>query len=448
MDINALKQAAIDAYMRQEGYSKEADGYLDYGFGFIANVNFDGTGTATYSTGGPVGSSSDLDYTQEWASVRSRVDTALEDWQENRLPSPGALNGGVEKAKEAITALNIGDTSAAAGALGGYYKTISDNAQHFRGAAMDAFNNSFVNQLPAVINNHGCLAAIVAEAWSAEKEIWTKARTDRDTLVEKTTTALKNYAESAGANDIKFILALTGAALAGAGAIATGGAALPFALATAGVTALSATNDYVGELKVERNGANYDELMKAFEDGLNDIDEGITKQETLVQEGLENGWKVFEENRSLFDLTPRVSDDGDGNWSNETSLFNVQDAGGLEIVLPGQAVINSLVSGLTNLANGLEVAEPKITTGAEDGGLLAPSAREVGLQYNSASIWMWIVGDNNSSSVRDLKWDLDNGTRMLQAIIKDFRDRDAASQSALDQLRGQVAAGSGEDPWG
>lgn len=187
--------------------------------------------------------------------------------------------------------------------------------------------------------------------------------------------------------------------------------------------------------------------MTAFEDGLDDIDKGIEKQETLVKEGLENAWTVFEDNRPLFDLTPRVSDNGDGKWGDETSLFDVEDASNLEIVLPSQAVIDSLSSGMTNLGHGLDTAEPKVTTGANDENLLAPSAREVGLVYNSASIWMWIIGDNNSSSLRDLTWDVKKGNQMLDLVIRDFRDADAGSQSDLDKLRKRLSGGSGENPW-
>ncbi|QCW49259.1 hypothetical protein FE634_00405 [Nocardioides dongxiaopingii] len=452
MDIDALKQAAIDAYMRSEGYQRQGGGsYFDYGLGFSATVGSDGTGVATYSTssgsGMPVTSNVDLDYRTEWGEVRDRVDTALEQWQDDRLPEPSALNGGMVTAQAAVTALNMGSQNSYGGALGGYYKTISDNASEFRGAAMDAFNNSFVNQLPAVISNHGCLAAIVTEAWAAEKEIWTQARADRDTHVEKATAALDSYAESEGTSEIKFLLGLTGAALAGASAIASGGVTLPFALATAGITSLSATNDYVGELRLERSGDSYQDLMAAFESGLDDIDEAITQQETLVREGLENGWQTFEAHRALFDLTPRVSDDGDGGWGDETSIFDVTDAGALAVVIPGEAVVGSLSSGMKNLAHGLEDADPKIIAGAEEGGLLSPSAREVGLRYNGVAIMMWIVGDNTAASIRDLTWDVRNSEAMLRAIVTDFTNADAASQAGLDDLRGQLVGGSGEDPW-
>jgi hypothetical protein len=447
MDIDALKQAAIDAYMRSEGWNVYPDrDQIRYSKVSLidgsGDVNKSGKGTMLYPD-----YSQEVDFSGAFADVRSRVDTALTDWQESRLPAPGGLNTGAVKAQEAITALNVGNATSFGGALGGYLKTISDNAPLFRGAALNAFNNSFINQLPAVIANHGCLAAIVAEAWSAEQEIWTRARSDRDSVVEKAAVALNTYAQTEAPSDIKFALALGGAAIAGASAIASGGATLPFALATAGITAISATNDYVGELKIAREGASYQELMTAFEGALADVDEGITQQEMLVKEALHNGWTVFEGNRGLFDLTPRVSDDGDGDWGDETSVFDVADASALEIVLPGQDIIDSLVSGLTNLAHGVEAADPKITAGADDGNLLAPSAREVGLRYNGASFWMWNIGDNNASSLRDLKWDIQQGTAMLQAIIADFRDRDADSQAALDRLRDQVSSGSGENPW-
>ncbi|MFB9314376.1 hypothetical protein [Nocardioides plantarum] len=447
MDTDALKQAAIDAYMRSDGWNVYPDrDEIRYGqsnlFGVNGNVNKSGKGAAYYPD-----STEDLDFTAQFAEVRARVDTALTDWQESRLPEPGALNDGAVKAREPITALNVGDATSFGGTLGGYLKTVSDNAPLFRGAALNAFNNSFVNQLPAVIANHGCLATVVAEAWSAEEEIWTRARSDRDTHIEKTTAALSAYAETEAPSDITFVLALSGAVIAGASAVATGGATLPFALATAGITAISATNDHVGELRLERNGANYQELMTAFEEGLADIDDGISQQEGLIKEALHNAWTVFEGHRSLFDLTPRVSDDGDGDWGDETSVFDVADASAYEIVLPGQDVVDSLCSGLNNLAHGVEQAEPKVVTGADDGNLLAPSAREVGLRYNGASFWMWNVGDNNASSLRNLTWDIKQGTAMLQAIIQDFRDRDADSQAALDNLRNQVGAGSGENPW-
>lgn len=448
MDTDALKQAAIDAWMRSEGFSVESDGSYEKDQNTF--IDSDGTGTVTYVFGygsHVVVESHDLDLGDRWAQVRARVDAALEDWQEDRLPAPGDLNAGMLRAKAAVTALNIGDATSFGGALGGYFRTISESAPQLRGLAMDAFNNSFVNQLPAVISNHGCLAAIVTEAWSAEKEIWTQARADRDTLVEKTTKSLDEYAHRDSPSPISFALKLTGAAIAGASAIATGGVTLPFALATVGITSLSAINDHANELEVDRSGTSYEDLMTAFESGLADIDEAITIQEGLVKEGLKNGWTLFEANRPLFDLTPRVSDDGDGDWADETSLFDVADASDHAIVLPAQAVIDSLASGLNNLAHGLGDAAPEIVEGADDRNLLGPSARGVGKRYNGAAIWMWIVGDNNSSSIRDLQWDTREVNRMLEATIRDLQDVDAASQAHLDGLRLQLAGGSGEDPW-
>lgn len=447
MDIDGLKQAAIDAYMRSEGYSVKDDHYWDYGIGFTSYVNRDGTGTTTYAgTGYGPPPTTDIDYTDEWATIRSNIDTALEPWQEDRLPTPSGLNSRMLAAQAAVTALNIGNANSFGGALGGYLKTISDNAPLFRGAAMNAYNNSFVHQLPAAIANHGCLAAVVAEAFAAEKEIWTKAREDRDTHVEKATAAFDSYARSGGDPEIAFVLKLTGAAIAGASAIASGGVTLPFALGTAGITALSATNDYVGELEVARSGDSFESLMGAFTGGLDDIDDGIEKQEILVKEGLENAWKVFDGNRPLFDLTPRVSDDGDGKWGDETSLFSVTDAGALEIVLPSQDVIDSLSSGMTNLAFGLEAAEPKVIAGADDQGLLASSARDVGLRYDGVSTWAYYVGElSNASSLRDLIWDVRSGNQMFEAVIRDFRDADAGSQSNLDRQRERLAGGSGEN---
>ncbi|MEO9322384.1 hypothetical protein ABFT23_02785 [Nocardioides sp. C4-1] len=447
MDIDALKQAAIDAYMRTEGYSVKDDHYFDYGLGFSAYVGRDGHGTATYPSMSPYAppTTTDLDYSGHFSTIRSNIDSALEEWQDDKMPTAAQCDAKAVEATAAVTALNVGNSTALGGALGGYLKTVSDNAPLFRGETADAFNNSFVNQLPAVISNHGCLASLVVEAWGASKEIWTKAREDRDTHVETCTTAFKNYAESGGPNEVKFVLALTGAAIAGASAIATGGIALPFTLATVGVTSLSAINDYAAELEVERNGANFEELMDAFVEGLGDIDEGITKQEQLIADGLENAWTTFEANRPLFDLTPRATDDGDGNWNDETSIFDVQDAAGISFVVPAQEVVDSLSSGMVNLAHGIGDAAPKVVAGDDTANVL--SDRTVGLQYSGIAIYMYILSDNNASSLRNLQWDVREGNAMYQAVIRDFQDNDTASQTHMDTIRERLSVGSGEDPW-
>lgn len=447
MDIDALKQAAIDAYMRTEGYSVKDDHYWDYGVGFTAYVGKDGHGTASYPSMSPYAppTTTDIDYSGHFSTIRSNIDTALEDWQDDKMPTAAACDAKAVEATAAVTALNVGNSTALGGALGGYLKTVSDNAPLFRGRTADAFNNSFVNQLPAVISNHGCLASLVVEAWGASKEIWTKAREDRDTHVEKCTTAFKNYAESGEPDDVKFVLALTGAAIAGASAIATGGIALPFALATAGITSLSAINDYAAELEVERQGANFEELMDAFVEGLGDIDEGITKQEQLIADGLENAWNTFESNRPLFDLTPRVTDDGDGDWNDETNLFDVRDAAGLGLVVPAQAVIDSLSSGMVNLAHGIGAAAPQVVAGDDGANIL--SDRTVGLRYSGIAIYMYFVCDNNAASLRNLQWHVREGNAMYQAVITDFQDNDTTSQASVDTLRERLSVGSGEDPW-
>ncbi|WP_340538915.1 hypothetical protein [Nocardioides sp. GXZ039] len=443
MDIDALKQAAIDAYMRSNGWSVDSS-YTMIGVGYSARVEKDGTGQESDSNGWLT----EIDLTDEFAQIRTRVDDALKPWQEDRMPDPAELNGGMVKAQEALTALNIGDGTSLAGALGGYFETVRNNAKDFHGAAMDAFNNSFVSQLPAVINNHGCLAAIVTEAWAAEKQIWTDARTDRDKVVEDSTTALHDYSRTSSSAGLDFVLALAGAAISGASAVASAGVTLPYSIASATITAISATTDLAEAFEVERQGDSYDKLMEAFEGGLDDIDAAITKQETLVMEALNTAWKVFEDNRPLFDLTPRVSDNGDGVFDDsDASLFDVADASGLEIVLPGQPVIDSLSSGLINLASGLDQADPKITAGADDGGLLSSSAREVGLRSGGVTTFMGILGYNNSISIRDLAWDVRQGNAMLLAVIQDFQNADADSQAALDQLRGALVGGSGEDAW-
>lgn len=174
MNTDALKQAAIDAYMRSEGFDvntdRDEDRYTDLGLVACSKVDKNGKGTKEENGGGMAPNPTyDLDYTSHFFDVRTRVDNALKPWQEDRLPKPSALNKGKVKAEAAVTALNVGNTSSFGGALGGYLKTISDNAPQFHGHAMDAFNNSFTNQLPAVISNHGCLAAVVVEAWGPRR---------------------------------------------------------------------------------------------------------------------------------------------------------------------------------------------------------------------------------------------------------------------------------------
>ena len=104
-----------------------------------------------------------------------------------------------------------------------------------------------------------------------------------------------------------------------------------------------------------------------------------------------------------------------------------------------------LTSGMVNLAHGIGDAAPKVVAGDDSAAIL--NDRTVGLQYSGVAIYKYFVADNNSSSLRNLQWVVREGNTALQAVIRDFRDNDSASQANLDSLRERLSVGSGEDPW-
>ena len=122
--IGRLKRAAIDAYVRDkigggaESFTRNKDGYEMVFTGTTMGIDRpgpdgEGGGTgfkASTSNSGPnygggSGSTSELDYTKEFNSVRRKIEDIVEPWR--KLPNPETIDRVLSGCRGAVSHLSI-----------------------------------------------------------------------------------------------------------------------------------------------------------------------------------------------------------------------------------------------------------------------------------------------------------------------------------------------------
>lgn len=447
-----LKRAAIDAYMKDQGFTIESESkYYDERHSvsdlhyWVSRPGSDGNGGGDWTSDHFLpdswigGGGKDREFTNNFNTIRGRVDDALKKWQD--LPKPGEFDGIIESMRLANVALaaspaTSGGSTNGSGQIGANLNLIQENSDAMSGGIISAFKSKFLLSLGNCVGGHHGLTIVLGGALAGEKLMWEKARQDVANAVENAGNALDAYAKKGG-GEWKFEIALVAAVLGGIGAFVTGGASGIIAGAGAGLTLLKEGGEAAERTKASHPpGQNFEGLMKGFENNLNEINKAIRIEEETVE-------------RNLATNIQRVGPDA--GFDLEAPLQNVDDDSDLHLAGNPTIIHNkSLVFEITGTAMpGIAGEVAKARGYLDDASESGPFSRDaaVGLGYNgffnkwSSLLWLsWRLLD-------DLDWEIRNGAKTLELAVRDMGDRDAEASAALEAHAKVVAEGSGQTPY-
>lgn len=453
-----LKRAAIDAYMTEYSngwWELDGDHYqVKGGDATVTRPGEDGSGGGDWDGHFPltdwmVNGDKDKEFKVYFDDIRSRIDTALADWQPSNIPDPDLIFPDSDNsAHDAIGQLSSTEsddysTSIPAGPLGDYVNDLKIHCDGLTGVSMDAFYKSYCGALPRTISNHRGIAIVLAQARSAEKETWKRGRQAVADIIHQTTTELNKSAKG-GTAALSMGLGILGAVLAGATAVVSGGATMPLSLSSAGVSLLTSVTSNAKSLAEEVDeGKDYESCMTAFEGLLKAASGDIKIEETLVRDKLNENFTSMASHKSSYDLTMAVSDNGNESWDDDKNLLGLTDSSQVVINLTDPELNTMIDSDMPHVKNALNAAAWKLW----EAGLLSNELYRgggLGLGTYGPATEARDLADRASDTLLNLAWEVENGRAMLKALMNDMRATDGSGQAALTNLQKSLTGG---EPW-
>jgi hypothetical protein len=432
-----LKRAAIDAYMKSEGWFVPRDDFYGYeedtlegsGAG-VSKPGKNGEGGGDW-TGNKiaelfVGGSRDREYRQAFDDVRSRIDGYLKPWED--LPGPETFESYVEDMRKANGRLAVSTSSdggvvTGAGHIGAQLTIIEENSTAMSGGTISAFKSKFLLELGKAIGGHHGLTVILGQALTGEQNLMRKAREDVAQAVANATKALDAYAHDEGGGELSFTFKVAGAVVAGAIAFATGGATVLLSGAAAGLTLLTTVAEKGESDAKEPKDKDYEGLMNGFKDVLDTLDRSITKEEGNIRDNLKKNLTTLRADEPSYNLTNPLQ-----NISDDSQLDNGQ----------GKAIIHnrSLVREITG------TAMPTIADELVKAKELVWTAWSANPYYRDASVGLGDTGPFPEWAdvagplwmlIGDLEWEVRNGAKTLDLAIEDMGRVDTDNEDALEK---------------
>jgi hypothetical protein len=445
-----LKRAAIDAYMKDQGftivegeskYYDERHSVSDLHY-WVSRPGDDGNGGGDWTSDhflpdSWIGGGKDEEFQGHFDTIRERVDSALRKWQD--LPIPSEFDPLLDSMRAANVALGVvpskdGGTVTGTGFIGPNLTLIETNCEYMSGGIITAFKTKFLLSLGNCIAGHHGITVVLGEALASEKAMWEKARQDVANAVEAATTALDSYVKSGNA-DWTLTFGVLGAIITGAAAFVSGGATVALSGAGAGVTLLKEVND-AKDREAAQPDQSFEGIMTAYEQVLTDLNGTIkTAEQALDNNFTTNIGHIGPE--SGFDLDAPLKDvDDDSDLHLEGSPTIIHDKS-LIFEITGTA--------MPAVADEVVKAQGHLDVASDSGPFSRDAA--VGLGYNgcfnnwSSLLWLsWRL-------LADLEWEIRAGAKTLELAIEDMGQVDTDAADALEQHAASIADGSGMTPY-
>lgn len=432
--IGELKRAAIDAYMKSQGWDIEGDKYnissssTSYD---VTRPGTDGQGGGDWDWNGfwDIGNSDqDAKWRAAFDDVRGNIDDTMERWLD--LPDPAELDDDVEQLRQANRLLSFAAAGGTGGGkIGGYLTGVQENLSAMSGATIATFKADFLLQLEKAIGGHHGLTVILGGAMAGTKEIWTRARQTVVDIVDQTRGALDAYAHDNGP-DWEVVIKVAGYAVEGIGLFATGGVSTALKGAGQGLKILTDVNSKKNTTATKPS-LDYDGLMKGLGKALDELAAAIKVEETAQKDNLDLNTRYVRADKGSYDLS-------------KPAILGISDDSQAEIIVINRPLVNEITGTyLPNIATELTEAGSQAyqaTYQAYRDGSIGIGASGINTEFSELQ---WVLID----LIRDLAWETENGAKSLALAIEDIGRADTDVEDALEKHARLVKDGSGHTPW-
>lgn len=453
--IEALKIAAIDAYMKTNGYDVEGDVYRlrTFSYGprggtFIEVTRPEGSS----SSGGRVlhyvtdyGTNDDLEVARDkaevglqeaWAGICSTIDGIIDPWL--TIPREEDFETAGTSSSKLIGALmgsagQSGDLFVGSGALGMDMSRLGKETDLcISGGSFDLFKARYVDDGTTVGVRITAIAEVISQAIAAEKAVWKNVATDVEALVEEFTAGFKKAAQGDEAN-ISTVLKVVGAAIAVGGALASGGTATAISLGIGGVVVGLGESlaDADGDAKADGSFSSYADGCKKLEAAFTQLEDRIEDEEDSIRTALEVDIDNVRSNAGKF----------------QTKAAGMRLRPGNHLIM--RETEDGLVSGAIRIPRRFitEVCD-SLAKAAKLTGKVSTHAYEAisraGFVGNSSTgAWGAIdeLSDLLKLLIRELAQDFDRGGDNLRALINALENAETQNTSKIDKIANAIQRG-------
>lgn len=432
--IGELKRAAIDAYMKSQGWHMHDNNYSisSRSASFdVTRPGKDGNGGGDWDWNGfwDIGDSGqDAKWMAAFDDIRGNIDSTMKRWLD--LPDPADLDDDVEQLRQANRLLSFAAAGGTGGGkIGGYLTGIQENLSAMSGATIASFKADFLLQLEKAIGGHHGLTVILGGAMSGTKEIWTRARQTVADIVDQTRGALDAYAHDNGP-DWEVVIKVAGYAVEGVGLFATGGVSTALKGAGQGLKILTDASSKK-DTKATKPSLDYDGLMKGLGTAFDELAKAIKVEEQAQRDNLVLNTNNVRADKGSYDLS-------------RPAILDISDDSQADIIVINRPLVDEITG--TYLPN---IATELTEAGSQAFQATYQAYRDDSIGIGSSGInteftdLQWILID----LIRDLSWEASNGARSLALAIEDIGRTDTAAEDALEKHARLVKEGSGHTPW-
>lgn len=416
--VGELRRAAIDAWMREQGYEVRGSEYHKTDGIFGTNVltvtvpNAAGHGGGDFDSWDIRVRDETAQFKAAFADIGAAINDTFAPWYE--APEVEGIDAlvdicGAQSDALALEPSLVRGVIAGSGDLSQKLSKIAELASHMSGASITAFEESFTERLPNALA--GCHAVSLARgaAVASEASLWRNARRNIGRIAAEATAVFRGIAAQTPHDET---VALTVAGLAAEGLALFGrNPAAEFAayLIHASSTLAGSSTD------VDLLSGSFDLGMSSLRTAVRRLNSAITAEEDEIARVLTQNVASIESNSATFDLTPTGIRDVDG-WTISMASDEVDRITG--VLMP-------------EMADTLRTVSTEIWATSPANVLARPA--QLGSGSSGPTREFGELGQVLYSLLRDLAWEVTSGAKNLELAARDFFDQEADMARSLNE---------------
>lgn len=444
-----MKRAAIDAWMAENTYTQLDDKYVtSYSTSEQYEVNRPGDSgpyTCTVTSGAvwglgyseePADTEARIDGVQSrlqegWDTIVTSIDDAVEDWEE--LPEASSMDDLVTASANIITALGgatMGDAtsvSASGGALTAAMDRLLIESVCISSPALNDFKIRYIDEGRTRAIRMTAMTEVLQQAVLAEQKVLLEAKKELDERLEAHVEAFESLS-GRGGGDAKAVLAVLGAAFAGAALFVPSGGTSALMLAGGGI--IVGLVDKLTPAEPVEESISFSDVeagLSSLSSGLRELSRSLHSEETSLRTALNETADSVRNNSAAFMLTP-------------APIYDLLPAADV-YVEPAQAygMARSFIPAAAGIARGQ--ADPLVQFGTS---FAETTSRpySVGSSMNGPGNAVISLTTMTSTLLQEFAYDLDNGARNLDLAVQDYEANEESNAAQLQALAEQIASGT------
>ena len=441
--IGQLKRSAIDAYMREHGYTARGNSYekilpnRSVGTSVVECPHEDGGGGGKqiiYFTDGPPSKSEG--YSDTFDEIRHKIDKLLKKWKdlpnlrEIEIESSKCLE--VTKVLASTATTQNGKIVPAGMIIPANLELIGHKLRSMKGETADVLQAKFLIALDAAVGNLNRVSIHLGGVLVAEGKVFSAAHEAVAEAVHEAKQVCDKVARG-GSSELKIAVKIAKLVADGIAAF-TGPLGAAYKATTIGAGVSSVALGGIDASKVESSGEvksdvkSYDQALTALDTALDAINLDIRNGESALSANIVDNIDIITGNRSAFDL----------------SFEPIRSKEKLLIVVPEDAMaiakshLPPIADELSKTARSALGFSMTTAVMRDEGVGIGPKGP--GEMFASMRTLLYEL-------LRELAWDVENGAANLRSAIELIENEDANSKATLEQSARNIDKGSRIDPW-